>query len=192
MAYKYSKDDLEKALETLHSGGILLYPTDTVWGLGCDATNEVAVQRIFELKKRETDMPLLLLIDAPGRIPSYVEEMPDLAWDLIEMSEKPLSIIYDKARNLAPSVIARDGSVGIRVCEEPFVKTLLQRFRRPMVSTSANISGTPTPLLFSQIETEVKQTVDYVVRYRQEDMQTKASSSIIKLQNDGQITVIRE
>lgn len=192
MEYKYSKEDLEEALVTLRDGGLILYPTDTVWGIGCDATNEQAVRKIFELKQRGTDVPLLLLVETAGRIPSYIEEMSDLAWDLIEMSDKPLSIIYDKAKNLAPSVVAKDGSIGIRVCKEPFVKALLERFRKPIVSTSANASGNSTPALFAEIDEMVKQGVDYVVKYRQEDTEMNTSSSIVKLQNDGQVTVIRE
>lgn len=192
MEYKYSKQDLEQALTTLRAGGLILYPTDTVWGVGCDATDEQAVRKIFKLKQRNSNMPLLLLVDTAGRIPSYIEKMPDLAWDLIDMSNKPLSIIYDKAKNLALSVAAKDGSVGIRVCEEPFVKTLLQQFRKPVVSTSANTSGNPTPALFAEIDETVRQGVDYIVKYRQEDTQTNTSSSIVKLQNDGQVIVVRE
>lgn len=192
MEYRYNKEDLQQALETLRKGGLILYPTDTIWGIGCDATNEEAVQKVFALKQRKEAKSLLLLVENLGRLTSYVEEVPDLAWDLITMSEKPLSIIYDKAKNLAPSVVAEDGSVGIRVCKEPFVKALLQQFRKPIVSTSANVSGQPTPKTFTKISKEVKEGVNYVVVYRQEDTNTAASSSILKLQNDGQVKVIRK
>ncbi len=192
MEYKYNKEDLQKALSTLRKGGLILYPTDTVWGIGCDATNEEAVQKVFALKKRSDAKSVLLLVENAGRLASYVEQVPDLAWDLIEVSEKPISIIYDNAKNLAPSVIAEDGSVGIRVCEEAFVKALLQQFKKPIVSTSANVSGKATPLKFDEIENSIKEGVDYVVQYRQNDNSTAQSSSILKLGNSGEIKVIRE
>ncbi|MBS9768088.1 MAG: threonylcarbamoyl-AMP synthase [Flavobacteriaceae bacterium] len=192
MEYKYNREDLQNALKTLREGGLILYPTDTIWGIGCDATNEEAVQKVFTLKQRKDSKSLLLLVEHEGRLPSYIEQVPDLAFDLIAMSEKPLSIIYDKARNLAKSVIAEDGSVGIRVCKEPFVKALLQQFKKPIVSTSANISGNSAPTFFAEISEEIKKGVDYCVEYRQEDKTKSASSSIIKLGNDGEIKVIRE
>lgn len=192
MMYKYSREDLKQALEVLRSGGLILYPTDTIWGIGCDATNEQAVQKVFALKQRTDAKSLLLLVDVVGRIPSYVEEVPDLAWDLVAFSSKPLSIIYDNARNLAKSVVAKDGSVGIRVCQEPFVKALLQQFKKPIVSTSANISGQTAPAIFENIVEEIKQGVDYIVEYRQGDVEGSESSSIMKLKNDGQIIIIRE
>lgn len=192
MEYKYNKEDLKKALDTLRSGGLILYPTDTIWGIGCDATNEEAVQKVFALKHRDDAKSLLLLVENAGRLASYMEQVPDLAWDIMEMSEKPISIIYDNAKNLAPSVIAEDGSVGIRVCEEPFVKALLQQFKKPIVSTSANISGEISPHLFSEISEQIKSDVDYIVVYRQEDTTRAVSSSIIKLGVDGSVKVIRE
>lgn len=191
MVYKYSKDDLQNTLLTLRAGGLILYPTDTVWGIGCDATNERAVQQIFTLKQRSDVKSLLLLVESEGRLVSYIEKMPDLAWDLIAMSDKPISIIYDNAKNLAPSVIAEDGSVGIRVCNEPFVKALLQQFRKPIVSTSANLSGKLTPQIFAEISQDIKNGVDYIVKYRQEDTNLSISSSIIKLKNNGEIKIIR-
>lgn len=192
MEYKYNREDLQKALDTLRKGGLILYPTDTIWGIGCDATNEEAVQKIFRLKQREDAKSMLLLVDSIGRIASYVEEVPDLAWDLIEVSDKPLSIIYDGAKNIAASAIAEDGSVGIRVCQEPFVKALLQQFRKPIISTSANISGAQTPTNFIEITSEIKSAVDYTVLYRQEDVTQVKSSSIIKLGKYGEIKIIRE
>ncbi len=192
MEYKYNREDLQNALKTLREGGLILYPTDTIWGIGCDATNEEAVQKVFAQKQRQDSKSLLLLVESEGRLGSYVEEVPDLAFDLIALSEKPLSIIYNKARNLAQSVIAEDGSVGIRVCKEPFVKALLQQFKKPIVSTSANISGTPAPAFFAEISEEIKNGVEYCVEYRREDKTKSASSSIIKLGNGGEIKVIRE
>lgn len=192
MEYRYSKDDLSNTLQVLREGGVILYPTDTVWGLGCDATNEEAVQKIFKIKRRMESNSFLLLIDTPNRIGSYVEYVPDLAWDMIEMATKPLSIIYDDARNLAHSVVAPDGSVGIRVCKEPFLKQLIQQLRKPIVSTSANTSGDTTPAIFEEIKDEIKDKVDYIVKYRQEDKRKVVSSSIIKLSRDGCVAVIRK
>lgn len=192
MEFRYNKEDLQQALETLRNGGVILYPTDTIWGIGCDATNEESVRKVFALKQRADAKSVLLLVESAGRIPSYVEDMPDLAYDLMELSEKPVSIIYDNARSLAPSVIAEDGSTGIRVCKEPFVKALLAQFRKPIVSTSANISGTPAAATFQEIDEKIKQSVDYIVKYRQEDTSSAKSSAIIKLKNNGEVKVIRE
>ncbi|PVX52588.1 translation factor SUA5 [Balneicella halophila] len=192
MEYKYNREDLKKTLAVLRDGGLILYPTDTIWGIGCDATNEEAVQKVFALKQREDAKSLLLLVETSGRLPSYVDKVPDVAWDLMEMSEKPVSIIYDHAKNLAPSVVAEDGSVGIRVCNEPFVRALLQQFKKPIVSTSANISGENAPAFFNEISEEIKTGVDYVVEYRQDDITKSFSSSIIKLGASGTVKVIRE
>lgn len=184
--------DIEQSLQCLYEGKLILYPTDTVWGIGCDATNEEAVQKIFKLKQRVDAKSMLILLDQMGRLGAYVEHIPDLAWDLTEMSQKPITIIYPKGKNLAPSLLAEDSSVGIRICKEPFAYKLIQRFKKPIVSTSANISGAPTPNLFSEISQEVKHGVDYVVKYRQEDNTKQAASSIIKLGLSGEIKVIRE
>lgn len=192
MEYRYKKDDLEQALTALREGGIILYPTDTVWGIGCDATNEEAVAKVFALKERQDSKALLLLVDDARRIPSYVEEMPEIAWELIDFATKPLTIIYDKAKNIAKNLIAPDGSVGIRECKDSFVKTLIQQFRKPIVSTSANKSGAEYPMIFSDITEEIKQGVDYVVEYRQEDNMKVVPSSIIKLGTDCSVKIIRE
>lgn len=186
------QDEIKKTLEVLRSGGVILYPTDTVWGLGCDATNEQAVKRIFEIKQRADAKAMLVLVDNSGRLSSYVDEVPDIAWDLIEMAEKPLTIIYPEAKNLAPNLLAEDKSVGIRVTNEDFSKQLCAQFRKPIVSTSANVSGEPTPSNFSQISDKIKASVDYVVNYRQDEQSQPKPSSIIKLGKGGIFQLIRE
>lgn len=185
-------EDLKKALDVLHNGGIILYPTDTIWGIGCDATNVEAVKRIYELKQREDSKSMLVLLENPNRITSYVDEMPEVAWDLIEFAEKPTTIIYDGAKNLANNLIAEDGSVGIRITTEAFTQNLIQRFKKPIVSTSANISGQPSPQNFSEIAEEIKESVDYVVQFRQEETKNPAPSSIIKLGVSGEIKILRK
>ncbi len=185
-------DDIKKSCEILEKGGVILYPTDTVWGLGCDATNPEAVARVYEIKKRLDSKALLVLVDSDVKVDFYVDTAPSVAWDLIEAANKPLTIIYDDARNLAANLIADDGSVGIRITNEEFSKKLCQRFRKALVSTSANISGEPTPRNFSEISEEVKSQVDYIVNYRQEDLSYPSPSSIIKLGKGGLIKIIRE
>lgn len=184
-------DDLKKACEVMAAGGLILYPTDTIWGIGCDATNEEAVRRVYELKRRLDHKAMLVLLDSEAKLNGYVSNVPDIAWDLIEVADKPLTIIYSNAKNLASSLVGEDGSVGIRITREAFSRQLCERFRKPVVSTSANISGEPSPASFSEISEEVKKGVDYIVEYRQDD-QTKAKpSSIIKLGDGGLVQVIR-
>jgi len=186
------KQDLDQALKTLQSGGVILYPTDTVWGLGCDATNEAAAEKINQIKGRATDKSFIILLDTDSKIQSYVSEVPEVAYDLIEYAENPLTVIFSKAKNLAPNVINQDGTVGIRVVNHDFCKQLLQRFRKPIVSTSANISGQPTPQFFDEISEEVKEKVDYVVTLEQELRIPKKPSTIIKLGPTGQFSFIRK
>ena len=162
-------DEAKKCVEIMRKGGVILYPTDTVWGIGCDATNVAAVQRVFEIKKRADSKAMLLLVDNADRLARYVGDVPAVAWDLIELTTKPLTIIYDGARNLAPNLVAEDGSVGIRVTSELFSKELCYRFQKPVVSTSANVSGEPTPSNYSEISPEIISAVDYVVNYKQLD-----------------------
>jgi L-threonylcarbamoyladenylate synthase len=178
-------------LKCCKKGGIILYPTDTIWGLGCDATNPEAVKRIYELKKRADSKSMLVLMENPALLDRYVEEVPDVAWDLIELADKPLTIIYDGAKNLAQNLIAEDGSIGIRFNQEEFSRELVRRFKKPIVSTSANISGQPSPANFSEVQQEIIDAVDYVVEYRQNDKQKAAPSSIIKLGRTGEIKIIR-
>lgn len=185
-------EEIKKTLEVLRAGGVILYPTDTVWGLGCDATNEVAVKRIFDIKKRVDTKAMLVLVDSSAKIQAYIEDVPDMAWDLIEFTEKPLTIIYPDAKNLAKNLIAEDKSVGIRVTNEAFSKSLCAQFRKPIVSTSANISGETAPANFSQISDEIKSSVDYIVNFRQDDLSKPKPSSIIKLGKGNLFQMIRE
>ena len=186
------RDDITNAIKVLQEGGVILYPTDTIWGIGCDATNEAAVERIFNIKRRADSKAMLLLTDSPAKLNYYIEEIPDMAWDLIELSTKPLTIIYPAARNLAKNLLAEDGSVGIRVTREPFSRQLCERFRKPIVSTSANVSGQPAPAFFSEIADEIKEAVDYIVEYRRDNSTPAQPSGIIKLGTRGEIKVIRE
>ena len=146
----------------MNEGGVILYPTDTIWGIGCDATNEEAVRRVYQIKQRSDSKAMLVLVDSPVKVDFYVQDVPEVAWDLIEVADKPLTIIYSGARNLASNLIAEDGSVGIRVTNEEFSKRLCQQFRKAIVSTSANISGQPSPANYSEITEELKSMVDYV------------------------------
>ena len=185
------KEEVRKACEVLKNGGIILYPTDTIWGIGCDATNEVAVKRVYELKHREDSKAMLVLLDDVGKLASYVE-VPDVAYELLEVNDKPMTIIYPNAKNLAKNLIAQDRTIGIRITSEAFTKALLYRFRKPIVSTSANISGEPSPKCFAEISDAVKSAVDYVVDFRQEETSNPAPSSIIKLGVGGEIQIIRK
>ncbi len=184
-------NDIKQALEVLRNGGIILYPTDTIWGIGCDATNEQAVKRVYEIKQREDSKSMLVLMENINLIDRYVDEVPEVAYDLVELSEKPLTIIYPNAKGLANNLLAEDGSVGIRISREQFTMQLIQRFKKPIVSTSANISGEASPLSFSDISEEIKAAVDYVVGYRQNDTTQTEPSSIIKLGVGGEIKIIR-
>lgn len=186
------QDDIKKACEILKNGGIILYPTDTIWGIGCDATNEDAVRRVYEIKQRSDSKSMLVLMDNPSKLQQYISEVPSIAWDLIELTDKPLTIIYSEAKNLAPNLLAEDGSIGIRITDELFSRELCKQFRKPIVSTSANISGTPSPAIFQEISEEIKQSVDYIVSYRQKENKKAAPSSIIKLDKKGNIEIIRK
>lgn len=185
------KDEVNKALEVLRSGGIILYPTDTIWGIGCDASNEEAVNRVYQLKGRSESKSLIILLDTDAKLLSYVREVPEMAYDLIEFAEHPLTIIYSGAKNLAPNVINEDGSVGIRIVRHQFCGQLIQRFRKPIVSTSANVSGNPSPKNFSEIDEEIIKGVDYVVNLEQDDSTPKRPSTIMKLEPNGQFSFLR-
>lgn len=184
-------EDIKAALEVLQKGGVIIYPTDTIWGIGCDAVNDEAVKRVYEIKKRVDSKSMLVLMENAALLDRYVDEVPEIAFDLIEVSDKPLTIIFDGAKNLAKNLLAEDGSIGIRITTEEFSSALIRRFKRPIVSTSANISGKPSPTCFDEIEQEVLDAVDYVVKFRQEDRQKAAPSSIIKLGRSGEIKIIR-
>lgn len=188
---KTMTEDIKKACEVMQAGGIILYPTDTIWGIGCDATNEKAVQRVYELKRRADNKAMLVLMDSSAKLNMYVNDIPDIAWDLIEVADKPLTIIYSNAKNLAKNLLADDGSVGIRITNEEFSRRLCEHFRKPLVSTSANVSGDPSPANFSEVSEVIKNGVDYIVSYRQDDMSKAQPSNIIKLGAGGLVQVIR-
>lgn len=186
------QQEVRKALEVLRKGGIILYPTDTIWGLGCDATNEEAVRKIYEIKNRDVSKSMLVLVDSVSRVDSYVDEMPSIAWDLVEVSASPLTVIYPQGRNLATNLLAEDGSIGIRVTQEEFSQALCAALRHPIVSTSANFSGQPAPDCYAAIDEALLQKVDYIVNYRRDDVEKKQPSSIIKLEKNGTFVIIRK
>lgn len=185
------KDDLRQACAIMKKGGIILYPTDTVWGIGCDATNAEAVQKIYNIKRRAESKAMIVLADSMSMVESYVQTIPDVAWQLVEVADKPLTIIYDNAKFLAPNLIADDGSIAIRVTNDEFSQALCSQMRRPVVSTSANISGHPTASCFNEITDEIRNAVDYIVKYRQDDNSHPSPSSIIKLGTHGKVKIIR-
>ena len=186
-----SKEDIRRAVEVMNKGGIILYPTDTIWGLGCDATNADAVRRIYEIKQRTDAKALISLVDSETKVQFYVKEVPEVAWDVMELSERPMTIVFDGGRNLAPNLLAEDGSVAIRITKEAFSKELCMRMKRAVVSTSANISGQPAPRCFADISEEIKGAVDYICTSRQDEPPTQTASSIIKLGAGGEVTIIR-
>ncbi|MBR0202660.1 MAG: threonylcarbamoyl-AMP synthase [Bacteroidaceae bacterium] len=184
--------DIQKAIEVLRAGGTILYPTDTIWGIGCDATNPEAVKRVFEIKRREDSKALICLVDSAGRLQRYVRNVPDVAWDIVDLATKPTTLILSGANGLAPNLLAEDGSVGLRVTSEVFSHTLCYRFQKAIVSTSANISGEPSPQTFADINPEIIEAVDYVCLSRQRDTSIHEPSSIIKLGPSGEVTIIRK
>ena len=186
------EEELKKACEVLRKGGIILYPTDTIWGIGCDATNPEAVKRIYDIKQRADSKSMLVLVDSVKGLEYYVDELPEIAFDLIELSEKPLTIIYSGAQHVASNLIAPDGTLGIRVTREEFSRQLCRRLKKPLVSTSANISGEPSPNNFPEISEKILRSVDYIVDYRQKETTKAQPSSIIRLGKGGLIQVIRE
>jgi L-threonylcarbamoyladenylate synthase len=183
--------DLAAALKVLRAGGVILYPTDTVWGLGCDATNAKAVQRIFEIKQRSENKSLIILVNSVAMLERYVASPPEVALEMAELSERPLTVVYDTGKSLAEGVASADGSIGARVCSEPFCDALIDALRRPLVSTSANISGTTTPAIFDEISEEVKAAVDYVCLWRQDDRSRARPSSVIKVSGNGIVKILR-
>lgn len=198
---RYDKADLQEALRVLRSGGIIVYPTDTVWGIGCDATNEEAVRRIYALKQREDSKSMLVLLDSTAKLPYYIGNIPEAAEMLLGLEDermrgledqKPMTIIYPHARNMARNLIAEDGSVGIRITNEPFSKALCEQLRHPIVSTSANISGHPAAPFYAGIEEAILKGADYVCQFRRDDDCPHEPSSIIKINEDGTFKIIRE
>jgi L-threonylcarbamoyladenylate synthase len=191
MIHQSMQEDINKAIEVLRKGGIILYPTDTIWGIGCDATNSEAVEKVYRIKRRAESKAMLVLMSGIAELERYVENVPEIAYDLIDVAVRPLTIIYDKAVGLAPNLVAEDGSIGIRITQEAFSSQLCRRFRKPIVSTSANISGTSGPLGFRDIAPEIIDAVDYVVGYRQDETAEAQPSSVIKLSESGVIKIIR-
>jgi L-threonylcarbamoyladenylate synthase len=188
----FSSDDINAALTILRSNGVILYPTDTIWGLGCDATSQTAIDKLLSIKPRDINKSLLILVNSEQMLERYVREIPEIAFELLSVTEDPLTIIYPGGKNLAKGVCSEDGSVGIRICHENFCGELITRFRKPLVSTSANFSGKPSPKYFDEIDKELIDSVDYVVKYRQDDRQKRSASPVIKLNPDGSIKIIRK
>lgn len=188
---RYDEADLKEALRILKEGGIILYPTDTVWGIGCDARNAEAIERIFKLKQRSDSKSMLALVGSEGMLQRSVKEVPEIAWQLIDVAVNPMTIIYDHPVGVAENLKAEDGSLGIRITNEKFSRTLCERLRAPLVSTSANISGKPTPMTFSEISNEIKDGVDYVCKFRQKDKAKNKPSNIIKVTRGNVVKVIR-
>ena len=186
------KDEVNKAFEVLKNGGLILYPTDTIWGIGCDATNPEAVDKVYKLKGRAEEKSLIVLLDSDNKLQSYIKEVPEIAYDLIEYAENPLTIIYSGAKNLASNTIAKDGSIGIRIVKHEFCQQLLQRFKKPIVSTSANLSGNPVAATFDDIDEKIILGVDYVVNWEQDVKKHKKASTIMKLEPGGLFNFIRK
>ncbi|MDT0555133.1 L-threonylcarbamoyladenylate synthase [Patiriisocius hiemis] len=184
-------NEITKALETLKKGGLILYPTDTVWGIGCDATNPEAIDAVFKLKQRDDSKALLCLVNDFKMLNEFVEEVPEVAYDILKYAAKPTTIIYDDPIRVAENLVAKDNTLAIRVAKDDFCKQLIRKFRRPIISTSANISGAPTPKSFKEISTQILEGVDYVVNLHQSKKAEKPSA-IIKLTKDGKVTVIRK
>jgi L-threonylcarbamoyladenylate synthase len=185
-------ENIQKAVSVLKEGGVILYPTDTIWGIGCDATNEEAVRRIYKLKKRSDSKSLIVLVDNDVRLQRSVEEVPEVAWDIMDYSKKPVTIIYDNPKGIAKSAINKDNSIGIRVVKDTFCKKLISQLNNPIISTSANISGEKQANCFAEISQEIKNSVDHIVNLRQDESEPKQSSTIIKLDPSGLIKIIRE
>ena len=187
-----TEDDIKNAVEVLRRGGVILYPTDTVWGIGCDATNADAVARVYKIKRREDSKALICLVDSDARLQRYVRNVPSVAWELFDCVDKPTTVILDEAVNLAPNLVAADGRIGIRITQEAFSKSLCYRFQKAIVSTSANISGEPTAQNYCDISQEIIDAVDYVCWTRRQEHKPHRPSSIIKLGKGGEVEIIRK
>ena len=187
-----TEDDIRNAVEVMRKGGVILYPTDTVWGIGCDATNAEAVAKVYQIKKRDDSKALICLVDSENRLQRYVRNVPDVAWDIFECADKPTTLILDGAVNLAENLIAEDGSIALRITHEDFSRELCYRFQKAIVSTSANISGEPTAQNYRDIAPEIINAVDYVCFSRRNEHEPHKPSSIIKLGMDGTVSIIRK
>ncbi len=188
---RYDEADLKEAVRVLKEGGLILYPTDTVWGIGCDARNPQAVEKIYRLKERADSKSMLVLVSSEGMLQRSVKSVPEIAWQLIDVAVNPMTIIYDHPVGVAENLKAEDGSLGIRITSEKFSRALCDRLKGPIVSTSANKSGKPTPLTFAEISSEIKNGVDYVCLFRQKEKATSKPSNIIKITKENIVKVIR-
>lgn len=186
------RQEIENALKVLQNGGIILYPTDTIWGIGCDATNYEAVQKIYNLKRRQESKSMLVLVHNDFQLEQIIPKVPDTAWDIIDLSEKPTTLVLDNPQNVASNLIAEDNSLGIRITQDLFCKRLIQQLKAPLVSTSANISGEKSPQTFNEISPDILQGVDYIVNLRQNEKTQQKSSTIIQLKNNGEVKVLRQ
>ena len=184
--------DIHKCIEVLEAGGTILYPTDTIWGIGCDATQSHATQKVYQMKQREDAKAMLVLVNSTDMLSRYVEDIPAMADEIIEINDDPLTIIYPSGRNLAGNLLSPDGAIGIRITSDPFCTELIRRFRKPLVSTSANAAGQPAPAIFSEISAEIKALVDYTVAWRRDDHTKRKPSGILKVKLNGEIEVIRK
>ena len=186
------EDDINNAVKVLKSGGVILYPTDTIWGIGCDATNNKAIQKIYKIKERSKKASFIILLEKESKITDYVKEVPDILWDLLKSIHSPTTVIYPGAKNLAKNVIAKDGSIGIRVVKDEFCSRMISKFNKPIVSTSANFSGEQSPLIFKDISEELKSKVDYVVKSNRQKLDKIKASTIIRLKPNGDFEVLRQ
>ena len=188
---KAVREDVDRACKVMQKGGIVVYPTDTIWGIGCDATNAEAVARIYEIKRRADNKALITLVPYAGWLENYVEEVPEVAWELIDVATDPMTIVYAKGKNLASTLMGEDGSVGVRVTSEFYSQQLALRMRRPIVSTSANVSGEAAPRVFKEISRAILEAADYVAEYRRDDDSIGKASTVIKLGSGGLIKILR-
>ena len=195
MTNRFSPEDdqiLRKTVDVLKSGGIILYPTDTIWGIGCDATREDAVAKLIQLKGKSSGQGLIVLLDDVNRVERYSRAVPAVAYDLMELSEKPLTLVLDEGMMVAPAVLGPESSIAIRVTRDPICRELVRRLRKPLVSTSANLSGGPAPGSFSDIPAALKSGVDYILPLRQAEKKPPVASTVIRLKADGQIRILRK
>jgi L-threonylcarbamoyladenylate synthase len=187
------REDTKRAVDALRSGGIILYPTDTIWGLGCDAADEAGVERINTIKRRPVAKSMIILVDSVPMLERYTTDTPDIAFELIDVADGPLTLVLPaRAGQLAPQLISHDGFIGVRICRDDFCSALIGKFRKPIVSTSANISGAPSPARYDEISEEVKNRVDYIVNYRQNDTGRATPSPVIKIHSNGTIEILRK
>ncbi len=185
------QDDIKKAVEVMRQGGVILYPTDTVWGIGCDATNPEAVARVYKIKHRDDSKALICLVDSEARLQRYVRNVPEVAWQVMELATQPTTVILDNATGLAENLIAEDGSIAMRITGEPFSKELCYRFQKPIVSTSANISGQPAAENYKDISEELINSVDYVCYSRRQEKKPHTPSKILRIRLNGEVEIIR-